>query len=106
MSLRAALALALLAAGPAAAEGTLLVIENRATRAVDQIAIFPLARDGRVIDDVLAASHDPLPPGQSRSLDTGLLACAPVQVWARLSDGEEVAARTDLCRNSRLIVQD
>ncbi|MBD3764251.1 MAG: hypothetical protein IE927_05790 [Rhodobacterales bacterium] len=36
-----ALALALLAAGPvAAAEVPLLVIENRATRSVDQIAIF------------------------------------------------------------------
>ncbi|MBD3764250.1 MAG: hypothetical protein IE927_05785 [Rhodobacterales bacterium] len=59
-----------------------------------------------MIDDVLATSHERLAPGQRRGLDTRLLACAPVRVWARLSDGEEVAATTDLCRNSRLIVHD
>lgn len=104
---RLALLLAL-AALPARAEELPLVIylENQSSRMLDQVAIFPVGDNGEVIDDVLMARHEPIAGNQTVALDTRLVRCGKISVWARFADGEEVSAITDLCRNNRLIVHD
>ena len=97
-----------LAAPPAAADDLPLVVylENHSARMLAEVVIFPVSDTGEVIDDVLMARHDPVASNQTVALDTGLVRCGPIRVWARFPDGEEVAATTDLCRNNRLIVSD
>ncbi len=101
------LALALVPPPAAAMDPPLVIyLENRASRMLVEVVIFPVADTGEVIDDVLMARHEPIAGNSTVALDTRLVRCGPIRVWARFADGEEVAATTDLCRNNRLIVTD
>lgn len=97
-----------LAALPAVVQDkpVVLYLENRSDRMIEQVAIFGVSATGEVVDDVLMARHDPIASNETVALDTRLLRCMPISVWARMSDGEEMSAITDLCRNDRLIVHD
>ena len=104
---RLALLLALTALPALAQENPLvLYLENRSDRMIEQVAIFGVNAAGEVVDDVLMARHDPIASNETVALDTRLVRCGPIRVWARLAGGEELAATTDLCRNNRLIVSD
>lgn len=97
-----------LAASPAVAQDTPLVLylENRSDRMIVEVAMFGVSDKGEVVDDVLMARHDPIASNETVALDTRLVRCGPISVWARMVDGEEMSAITDLCRNNRLIVHD
>lgn len=97
-----------LAALPAQAEDLPLVLylSNQSDRMIVQVAIFGVSDTGEVVDDVLMARHDPIASNETVALDTHLVRCGPISVWARMVDGEEMSAITDLCRNNRLIVRD
>ena len=73
---------------------------------IRQLAIFPVGADGETVDDVLLARHEPVASNQTVALDTGLKRCGPISVWLQFADGEEVSAKTDLCRNNHLIAHD
>lgn len=99
--------LALLTAGPAfAGDPIVLYLENRASRGIEQLVIFPVNDAGEVVDDVLMARHEPIAGHETVALDTRLTKCGVVSVWAKFFDGEEISARTDLCRNNRLVAHD
>jgi hypothetical protein len=97
-------ALAALLAGPAMAEDPIVLkLENRSGQLIRQLALFPVGDDGQVIDDVLAARHDPVAAGSAVALDTRLLRCGRVSLWVQFADMTEASAQTDLCANRRLI---
>lgn len=104
---RLALLLAL-AASPARAEDLPLVLylSNQSDRMIVEVAIFGVSDSGEVVDDVLMARHEPIAGNETVALDTHLIRCGPISVWARMADGEEMSAITNLCRNNRLIVHD
>ena len=105
--MRAAVLIALLAAGPALAQDPLvLFLKNDSDRMIRQLAIFPVGADGETVDNVLLARHEPVASNQTVALDTGLTRCGPISVWLQFADGEEVSAKTDLCRNNHLIAHD
>lgn len=88
------------------APAVVLYLENGASRAIEQLALFPVNKAGAVVDDVLLARHEPIGPGQSAALVTGLRRCAKVSLWSRFADGEEVSAVIDLCTGNRLVAHD
>jgi hypothetical protein len=102
--MKRALVIALLAAGPvAAADGIVLGVENRSGQAITQLAIFPVGKDGKVIDDVLMSRNSPIADGDFVSLNTRVTACQKISVQVSFADDTEAAVQTDLCRNRRLI---
>ena len=99
-----ALAIALLAAGPAlAADGIVLGVENRSGQAITHLAIYPVGQDDKVIDDVLTTRNSPIADGEFVSLNTRVTACQKISVRVDFADDTEATVQTDLCRNRRLI---
>lgn len=104
--MRALLLAALLAprlAGPALADGTIvLMLENASGQTIRQVALFPVGDGGQVIDDVLMSGQAEIAAGATAALDTRLLRCGPVSLWVQFADGSEANLRADLCRTGRL----